>query len=93
LALYDWLMIIAPTPIVALNRCVALAETEGPETALRQLDELELSGYHLYHATRADLLRRLDRRAEAATAYDAAITQTTNGAERAFLVSQRQTVL
>ncbi|HEY2239560.1 MAG TPA: sigma-70 family RNA polymerase sigma factor [Streptosporangiaceae bacterium] len=93
LALYDWLMIIAPTPIVALNRCVALAETEGPETALRQLDELDLSGYHLYHATRADLLRRLDRRAEAATAYDAAITQTTNGAERAFLVSQRQTVL
>jgi RNA polymerase sigma-70 factor (ECF subfamily) len=93
LALYDWLMIIAPTPIVALNRCVALAETEGPETALRQLDELDLSGYHLFHATRADLLRRLDRRAEAATAYDAAITQTTNGAERAFLVSQRQTVL
>ncbi len=93
-ALYDWLLAIAPTPIVALNRCVALAEAEGPEAALRQLDELgELDGYHLFHATRADLLRRLGRRAEAAAAYDAAIDHTTNGAERSFLVRQRQAVL
>src|ERR1700761_1712310 len=96
LALYDWLMIIAPTPIVALNRCVALAEVEGPEAALHQLDELDqpgLDSYHLFHATRADLLRRLGRRDEAVAAYDAAIAQTANGAERSFLIRQRQAVL
>jgi RNA polymerase sigma-70 factor (ECF subfamily) len=82
-------MIIAPTPIVALNRCVALAEAEGPETALQQLDELDLSSYHLFHATRADLLRRLGRRDEAVAAYDAAIDQAANGAERDFLIRQR----
>ena len=93
LALYDQLMITAPTPVVALNRCVALAEAEGLEAALQQLDELDLSSYHLFHATRADLLRRLGRRDEAAAAYDAAIAQSTNAAERAFLVRQRQVVL
>jgi RNA polymerase sigma-70 factor (ECF subfamily) len=82
-------MIIAPTPIVALNRCVALAETEGPETALRQLDQLDLSGYHLFHATRADFLRRLGRGPEAMAAYDTAIELTANGAERSFLIRQR----
>ena len=92
LALYNQLLAIAPTPVVALNRCVAMAEAEGPAAALRQLDALDhgdLASYHLFHATRADLLRRLGRPAEAVAAYDAAIERTANGAERAFLVCQR----
>jgi RNA polymerase sigma-70 factor (ECF subfamily) len=95
LALYDQLMIVAPTPVVALNRCVAVAEAEGPAAALRQLDamdQLDLAGYHLFHAARADLLRRLGRPAEAAAAYDAAIERAANGAERAFLTRQRNSL-
>jgi RNA polymerase sigma-70 factor, ECF subfamily len=71
---------------------VARAEAEGPAVALAELDALNepsLDSYHLFHATRADLLRRLGRRDEAVAAYDAAIAQTTNGTERAFLTSQR----
>ena len=82
-------MTIVPTPVVALNRCVALAEAEGPEAALRQLDELDLGSYHLFHATRADFLRRLGRGQEAVAAYDTAIELTANGAERSFLIRQR----
>jgi RNA polymerase sigma-70 factor, ECF subfamily len=85
LALYDQLLAITPTPVVALNRAVALAEVEGPGTALAVVDTLELDGYHLWHATRADLLRRLDRNAEAAAAYEAAASLATNDTERAFL--------
>jgi RNA polymerase sigma-70 factor, ECF subfamily len=95
LALYDQLMIVASTPVVALNRCVALAEAQGPAAALRQLDamdQLDLAGYHLFHAARADLLRRLGRPAEAAAAYDAAIERAANGAERAFLTRQRNSL-
>jgi RNA polymerase sigma-70 factor (ECF subfamily) len=95
LALYDQLLAIAPTPVVALNRSVALAEVEGPAAALRQLDALDqddLAGYHLFHATRADLLRRLGRPEEAAAAYDAAIARAANGAEQAFLISQRESL-
>jgi RNA polymerase sigma-70 factor, ECF subfamily len=95
LALYDQLLAIAPTPVVALNRSVALAEVEGPAAALHQLDTLDqsdLSGYHLFHATRADLLRRLGRPEEAAAAYDAAIAHAANGAEQAFLISQRESL-
>jgi RNA polymerase sigma-70 factor, ECF subfamily len=95
LALYDQLTVIAPTPVVALNRCVALAETDGPAAALRQLDELDpkdMGGYHLFHAARADLLRRLGRADEAAAAYDAAIERAGNGAERSFLIRQRQSL-
>jgi RNA polymerase sigma-70 factor (ECF subfamily) len=95
LALYGQLLAIAPTPVVALNRCVALAEVEGPAAALRDLDALdpgELDSYHLFHAARADLLRRLNRPAEAASAYDAAITRATNGAERTFLMDQRRLI-
>jgi RNA polymerase sigma-70 factor, ECF subfamily len=95
LALYDQLMIVAPTPVVALNRCVALAEAEGPAAALRQLDamdQLDLAGYHLFHAARADLLRRLGRSAEAATAYSAAIERTGNETERSFLIRQRDSL-
>jgi RNA polymerase sigma-70 factor (ECF subfamily) len=90
LALYDQLMALAPGPVVALNRAVAVAEVEGPEAALTLLDGLDLAGYHLFHAVRADLLRRLGRDAEAAAAYEAAIARTGNRAERAFLERRRQ---
>jgi RNA polymerase sigma-70 factor (ECF subfamily) len=89
LALYDQLSVIAPTPVVALNRAVALAEVAGPAAALAAVDDLPLDGYHLYHATRADLLRRLTRDAEAAAAYDKAIALAENAAERAFLTTRR----
>jgi RNA polymerase sigma-70 factor, ECF subfamily len=92
LALYDQLSAIAPTPVVALNRAVALAQVAGPAAALETLDELPLDDYHLYHATRADLLRRLDRAAEAAAAYDKAIALAENAAERAFLTTRRATL-
>lgn len=89
LALYDQLVAVSPTPVVALNRCVAVAEVHGPAVALELADQLGLDRYHLFHATRADLLRRLSRREEAAIAYDAAIARTTNGAERTFLEHRR----
>jgi RNA polymerase sigma-70 factor, ECF subfamily len=85
LSLYDQLLAVAPGPVVALNRAVALAEVEGPAAALAVLDGLDLDGYHLFHAIRADLLRRLGRDAEAAAAYEAAIARTRNAVERDFL--------
>jgi RNA polymerase sigma-70 factor (ECF subfamily) len=85
LALYDQLLSITPTPIVALNRAVAVAEIHGPRAALALTDELSLDGYHLYHAIRADLLRRLGHTNEAAAAYRAAIDRTDNAAEIAFM--------
>ncbi len=88
LALYDQLMAVAPTPVVALNRAVAVAEVEGAEAGLALADELGLDGYYLFHAIRADLLRRLGRDAEAALAYRAAIDRTSNAAERAYLASR-----
>jgi RNA polymerase sigma-70 factor (ECF subfamily) len=75
--------------VVALNRAVAVAEVEGPAAALAVLDTLRLEGFHLFHAIRADLLRRLRREGEARAAYDAAIALTTNTAERAFLEMRR----
>ena len=75
---------------MALNRAVAVAEVEGPEAALALVDGLDLDGYHLFHAIRADLLRRLGRNAEAALAYEAAIARTENAAERDFLRRSRQ---
>jgi RNA polymerase sigma-70 factor, ECF subfamily len=89
LALYDQLLAMTPTPVVALNRAVAVAEVRGPASALAVVDELALDDYHLYHATRADLLRRLDRPAEARAAYDAAIALAANRAERDFLTARR----
>src|SRR5215467_5276710 len=89
LALYDQLIEIAPTPVVALNRCVAVAEVHGPARALELADGLGLDEYHLFHATRADLLRRTGRRDEARAAYDAAIARATNKAERSFLQQRR----
>ncbi|MEU7886254.1 RNA polymerase sigma factor [Microbispora bryophytorum] len=85
LSLYDHLLALAPSPVVALNRAVAVAEVDGPEAALALLDDLGLDGYHLFHAVRADLLRRLGRAGEAARAYEKAIARTRNAAEWAFL--------
>jgi RNA polymerase sigma-70 factor, ECF subfamily len=92
LELYDQLMEVAGSPVVALNRAVAVAEVEGPEAALALVDGLDLDGYHLFHAIRADLLRRLGRDAEAALAYEAAIARTENAAERAFLERGRRSL-
>ena len=89
LQLYDQLLVLAPTPIAALNRAVAVAEVHGPQEALDVLADLSLDGYYLFHAIRADLLRRLGRNADAALAYAAAAARTANAAERAFL-RQRQ---
>ncbi len=89
LALYDQLTEIAPTPVVALNRCVAVAEVDGPAAALAAADQLSLDGYYLFHSTRADLLRRLGRDEEAAAAYGRAIALAGNAAERAFLERRR----
>ncbi|MDX6281615.1 MAG: polymerase sigma-70 factor, subfamily [Kribbellaceae bacterium] len=83
--LYDHLLTIEPTPVVALNRAVAVGEVEGPAAALALVDELDLGAYYLFHAIRAELLKRLDRRDEAASAYRAALELTVNAAERDFL--------
>ena len=85
LQLYNQLMALAPSPVVALNRAVAVAEVEGPDAALSLVDGLDLNDYYLLHAIRADLLRRLGHTTEAASAYEAAIAATENAAERAFL--------
>lgn len=88
-ALYDRLARLDPSPIVALNRAVAVAELDGPAVGLALVDGLPLTGYHAWHASRADLLRRLGRSDEARREYDAAIATTENTAERAFLVRKR----
>ncbi|HEX8498529.1 MAG TPA: RNA polymerase sigma factor [Actinomycetales bacterium] len=88
-ALYDQLLRLDPSPVVALNRAVAVAELDGPDVALALVDRLPLPGYHAWHATRADLLRRLGRTTEAGDAYDAAIAATQNSAERAYLLRRR----
>jgi RNA polymerase sigma-70 factor, ECF subfamily len=89
LALYDQLLVLAPTPVAALNRAVALAEVHGPAAGLAVVQELALEEYYLWHAIRADLLRRLDRRDEAGLAYAAAARRTANAAERDFLLRRR----
>ena len=85
LALYDQLYALSPSPVVALNRAVAVSEVEGPGAALDLIDELNLDGYQPYHAIRAEMLRRLDRAEEAREAYRAAIEGTDNVSERRFL--------
>lgn len=87
--LYDQLYAVAPGPVVALNRAVAVAELDGPDVALALVEDLGLDGYHAWHATRADLLRRLGRSDESRAAYDAAIGATDNPAERAYLARRR----
>ena len=89
LSLYNQLSTLAPGPVVALNRAVAVAEVEGPEPALVLVDGLDLRQSHLFHAIRADLLRRLGRHPEAAAALDEAIALSENAAERAFLQRRR----
>lgn len=88
-ALYEQLVAIDPSPIVALNRAVAVAELDGPDVALALVDPLPLDGYHAWHATRADLLRRLGRSTEARAAYDRAIGLSDNPAEIAYLTRRR----
>jgi len=88
--LYDQLLAVAPNPVVALNRAVAVAEVHGPRAALALLEDLGLENYYLFHAIRADLLVRLDRKSEAEDAYARAIELTTNVAERAFLEHGRE---
>lgn len=85
LQLYDQLLAVAPGPVVSLHRAVAVAEVHGPGAALALVDSLQLDRYHLFHAIRADLLRRLDRDTDAARAYEAAIARTDNAIERRFL--------
>ncbi|MFI6043659.1 RNA polymerase sigma factor [Nocardia sp. NPDC051321] len=91
LALYDQLVRLDPSPIIALNRAIALAELDGPEVALATVDRLEnkLADYHAYHATRADLLRRLGRSQQSRAAYDKAIELAGNTAETAYLTRRR----
>ena len=89
LALYDQLMAIAPTPVAALNRAVAVAETQGPAAGLALVDDLDLNGYYVYHAVRAALLVRLGRTAEAAGAYEEAAASTANAAEQSYLRGAR----
>ena len=88
-ALYDQLLAIAPSPVAALHRAVAIAEVDGPAPALALVNDLDLSGYYLYHAVRADLLRRLGRFGDACAAYGIAIELSDNAAEREFLMRQR----
>jgi RNA polymerase sigma-70 factor (ECF subfamily) len=90
-ALYDQLTRLDPSPIIALNRAVAVSERDGAEVALAEVDRLDeaLSGYHAYHATRAELLRRLGRHQEARAAYDNAIELAGNIAETAYLTRRR----
>ena len=91
LALYDQLAHLDPSPIVALNRAIAVAEIDGPDVALAAVDRLgdKLADYHAYHATRADLLRRLGRSQQARVAYDQAIELAGNTAETAYLTRRR----
>ncbi len=92
LALYDQLLAVAPSPVVALNRAVALAEISGPDAALAVVDQLDLDGYHLFHAVHADLLARAGRAAEARAAYARAAALTHNAAEHALLERKRRAV-
>ena len=88
-ALYDQLVRLDPSPIVRLNRAIAVAEIDGPQVALAEVDALPLDGYHAFHATRADLLRRLGRSEQSTAAYDRAIDLSGNTAELRYLTRRR----
>jgi RNA polymerase sigma-70 factor (ECF subfamily) len=90
LALYDQLVALAPSPVVALNRAVAVAEVDGPAAALAIVDDIELAGYYVLHSIRADLLARLGRTADAAAEYQAAARLTGSEAQRRFLLQRQQ---
>jgi RNA polymerase sigma-70 factor (ECF subfamily) len=85
-------MAVAPTPVVELNRAIAMAELDGPDLGLALVDRLDLEGYHAWHVARADLLRRLGRGSESRAEYDAAIAATENPAERAYLTRRRDQI-
>jgi len=87
--LYDQLLLVQPSPIVELNRAIAVAELDGPEVALSIVDRLDLPSYHPWHVARAELLRRLHRYDDARAAYDLALELTANEAERAHLTRRR----
>jgi RNA polymerase sigma-70 factor (ECF subfamily) len=93
LMLYDQLMALTPNPVIALNRAVAVAELEGAEKALRLVDELDLQRYHLWHAVRADLLRRVGKLGESESAYSAAISLCENAKEKEFLEKRKRQIL
>jgi RNA polymerase sigma-70 factor (ECF subfamily) len=93
LALYDQLARLDPSPVVALNRAVAVAEVDGPAAALRLVDSLGLDGYHLFHAIRGDLLARLGRAADARQAFQAAARLTQNQRERDYLLARRAALI
>ena len=90
-ALYDQLLVVAPSPVVRLHRAVAVAEVDGPAAGLALVDVLavDLDDHHLFHAVRADLLGRLGRAAAAREAYDAAITRAANRRDQALLRAKR----
>jgi len=90
--LYDQLLALAPSPVAELHRAVAVAEVAGPEAGIRELAGLPLGDYYLFHAVRADLLRRAGRAAEAAQAYEAALERCGNAAEREFLRGRLESV-
>jgi len=87
--LYDQLMVATPTPVVALNRAVAVAEVEGPDAGLAAIERLDLDAYPPFHISRAELLARAGRRDDALVAYDRALDLATNAAERRFLLDRR----
>ncbi len=91
-ALYDQLLALSPSPVVVLNRAIALAEVDGPAAGLAALDGVDLPRYHLLHAARADLLERLGRPLEAAAAFDRALSLTENTSERTLLERRRADV-
>ena len=88
LVLYDHLLALTPTPVIALNRAIAVGEVDGPAAALALVDGLDLDTYHPFHATRADLLRRLHRTEDAARAYQRAVALAPPGPEQDFLHDQ-----
>jgi RNA polymerase sigma-70 factor (ECF subfamily) len=92
-ALYDQLVRLDPSPIVRLNRAIAVAEVDGPQVALAEVDGLPLDGYHVFHAIRADLLRRLGQSAQARAAYDRAIALAGNTAETSSLLRRRDQLI
>jgi RNA polymerase sigma-70 factor (ECF subfamily) len=91
-SLYDQLLAVTPSAVVALNRAVALAEVDGPAPALAIVDTLDLDTYHLFHVTRAELLVRLERTEDGRRAYDRAIALANNAAERTHLERKRQVI-
>jgi RNA polymerase sigma-70 factor (ECF subfamily) len=93
LQLYDQLLAFTPSPVVALNRAVAVAEVERPEAALAIVDDLDLDAYYLFHAIRADLLRQVGRTDEALAEYEIAIRLTENATERGFLDGRRRALI